>query len=457
MKFHSPRGTVLPPLFCFLLLGMGSARAQLNTVFSTVFNDILENKLTLSPGPHAHHFIPAANKANSELVPALNGLIAGDISSVPLSSTSAGVIFDFSTGQPVRVTESLGPIFAETAKPLGRGKFLVEASFTYLDLDRFRGLATNQMEFTFTHEDVTDAAGGSTPLLGWNPNESDIINLVMDLHTRVGIYALFATYGVTNKMDISIAVPFINARIFGTAHATIQSYTFAEVGQANHIFGGTPQNPILTTDEPYDRTATGIGDIAVRLKYNLLSSADFDFATLLDVRLPTGKTENFLGSGKPTYRIWTVFSSRMGEVTPHLNLGYTAKPAKYQSDAVEFRAGVDTKLSSEVTLAVDVLGQIDVNPNEAIHLFPGSTEIVDHIEVVRNTSPVVLVDSVASYRNIRLSNIPDQNNDNTYSASLGIRYAPSEAFIVFANVLIPMNTGGLRAEIAPTIGFSVTI
>jgi hypothetical protein len=444
-------------LFCLLILFSSPAFAQLNTVFSTIFTDILEQKLKLSPGLHGNHFVPVAVTANNELVPALNGLIAGDISSFPLSSTSAGVVFDFSTGQPVRVTESLGPILAETAKPLGKGKFLVEANFTYLDLARYRGLATDQMQFTFTHQDVTDPSGGTSPILGQSPNESDIIDLVMDLHTHVSIWALFATYGVTNKLDVSVAIPFINARIFGTARATIQSYTFAEAGGANHIFGGTPQNPVLVTDEPYDRSATGIGDIALRLKYNFESGGDVDFASLLDVRFPTGKKENFLGSGKPTYRLWGILSAKMGDMTPHLNFGYAAKPAKYQSDAIEFRAGLDDKLSSQFTLAVDILGQIDVNSNEAIHLFPGTREIADHIETVRDGAGTDLVPGVESIRNVKLSNIPDQNNDNAFSAAVGLRYAPSETFIIFGNVLVPMNAGGLRAAVAPTIGFSVVL
>jgi hypothetical protein len=286
--------------------------------------------------------------------------------------------------------------------------------------------------------------------LGDNPNESDLIDLVMDLHTRVSFGAVLATFGVTNDLDVSVALPIISVRMNGTATATINSFTFAR-GGAHHIFAGdTLQNPVLTTNVPYDQSATGLGDVALRVKYNISRGGAVDFATLLDVRFPTGKKENFLGSGKATYRLWGILSSRMGDMTPHLNVGYTSKPADYQSDAIEFRLGLDNKLSSKLTSAIDVLGQIDLNASEAIHLAPGSVTITDKVPPT-----AAAPQGGQSVRVVQLSNIPDRDNDNAFAVSVGFRYAPSDPLIFFANLLIPLNDGGLRAQVAPTIGVSM--
>jgi len=438
-------------VFCLWIAASLPAYGQLNTVFSDIFNEILGPRLSLSPGFHSNHFKPAAEQANAELVPALNSLITGNISSFPLSSTSAGVLFDFSSGEPVRVTESLGPILAETGKTLGKGKFLAGANFTYLNLSRLRGLSTDQMQFTFTHQLVQKDTA-----LGQNPNESDLIDVVMDLHTRVSIGAIFATIGVTNDLDLSVAIPIISVHLNGTAAATIGSYTFAEGGgTAHHFYGGDSSKPVLVTTLPYDESATGLGDVALRVKYNLARGGSVDVASLLDIRFPTGKEEDFRGSGKPTYRLWAILSSRMGDVTPHLNVGYTRKPAELQSDALEFRVGFDNKLSSKLTFALDILGQIDLNKSEAIHLAPGTATIIDKIEPGRIVAPPGVVPQ--SIRVVNLSNIPDRTNDNTYAAAIGFRYAPSDPVIVFGNILIPLNDGGLRAQIAPTIGISVSL
>ena len=428
-------------LGCWLASSL-PAYAQLNTVFSNIFTEILDVRLQRSgsPGFHGTHFLESAARANSDLVPALNSLIAGNVSSLPLSSTSAGVLFDFSTGQPVRVAESMGPIFAETAKPLGKGKILIEANFTFQDLDRFRGLQTDQMLFSFTHKDVTADA-----TLGDNPNESDVIDVGMDLHTRVTLGSLFATMGVTNDLDVSLALPVIIVRMNGTATANIRSFTFGRLGHANHFFGGDTLNPIFQTKVPYDQTGSGIGDLALRLKYSFARGGDLDFASLLDIRFPTGKKDNFLGSGKATYRLWAILSKRIGNTTPHLNIGYARKPADLQSDTFEFRGGFDTKLYSNLTFAFDVLGQVDVNANEAIHLAPGSVAITDRVT------------NGQSIRVVNLSNIPDSDNDNMYTASFGFRYAPSDPVMFLGNILLPMNSGGLRAQIASTLGVSISL
>jgi hypothetical protein len=137
-------------------------------------------------------------------------------------------------------------------------------------------------------------------------------------------------------------------------------------------------------------------------------------------------------------------------MTPHLNIGYVHKPAELQSDALEFRAGFDNKIYADLTFALDILGQIDLNSAEAIHLAPGSVTIYDQ------APPGLLFQSGPVPRVVNLSNIPDSNGDNLYSASMGFRFAPSDRVMLFGNILVPLNKAGLRAAIVPTLGGSVS-
>ncbi|HUI64492.1 MAG TPA: hypothetical protein VL126_06610 [Bacteroidota bacterium] len=424
-----------------IVLSCCPAHAQLSTVFKNVFNSFLITDLQVSPGPHAGHFIPAANQADSVLVPALNSLIYNNIASFPISSASTGILFDFASGQPVRVPTSLGPIFGETARPVGAGKLALEVSYNYLDMNRIRGIPTDQMQFTFTHAHLVP---GDT--LGSDPTESDYMTVSMDMHVHASMAAIIASYGVTKDLDIGFAIPLIQMSVSGTATAVINSYTFAHFGFAFHYFGGNAQIPQLTTTQPYSQSATGVGDIAIRGKYSFLRSSDADAAALVDVRLPTGKQEDFLGTGKTTVRVWGILSRRMGEMTPHINIGYAHKPAELESDAVEFRAGFESLLLSDLTFALDILGQIDVNSSKAIHLLPGSVLIVNR--------PIT---GSMTEQFIPLSNIPDSNGDNLYNASMGFRFAPSEKFMLFANILVPLNSAGLRTTLAPTVGLSANL
>jgi hypothetical protein len=423
-------------------MAAGEGRAQLNATFGDIFNEVLVMRLQRSgsPGQHGSHFLESAEHANAELVPALNSLIAGNIASFPLSSTSAGILFDFSSGTPVPVTESLGPIFAENAKALGQGKLLIGANYTYLDMDRFRGMPTTRMRFTFTHLDVTREG-----TLGENPNESDIMDLDMDLHVRSHIAVVFATYGLTNALDVSLALPVISTSLSGTAVATINSFTYPRLGHANHMFGSDTLNPVLTTSVPYDRQATGLGDLAVRLKYAISRGGSLDVAALLDLRIPTGKQEDYLGSGKATVQAWGILSKRFGELGTHINVGYSRRSADLQSDAILYRVGFDTKLLTSLTFALDLLGNFDLNSREAIHLAPGAATIVDRVV------------GGQSIRTVPLSNIPDADADNGIGIALGVRLAPSDNTNLLLNVLVPLNDAGLRAAVTPTVGLSVLL
>lgn len=416
--------------------------AQLSETFSKVFTDILARQLQLSgsPGEHGTHFLEAADLANSELGPALNSLIASNVSSFPLSSTSAGVTFDFSTGKPVSITESLGPIFAETAETLGKGKVNVGFNFSYLSLSKFRGLDTEEMRFTFTHQDVTNDG-----TLGESTNESDTIDLFPDINVDATILSLFATLGVTNNLDIGVAIPLINVGLSGTARAKVNSFTFAALDSANHHFGQDSFNPEFETTFGYDESGTGLGDIAIRFKYSFIRGTALDLAALLDVRIPTGAKDDFLGAGKTNVRLSGILSKKIGDFTPHLNLGYDRRAADLDSDEFEFVAGFDQKIASGLSFAFDILGELDLDDDEVIKLFPGTRQIVDQVP------------NGQSVRDVDLSNIPEKDNDNSISASFGFRYAPSKQVIFLGNILVPLNDGGLRSKVAATYGITVSL
>lgn len=455
--FHS---RILMTGILFLLCSASSLNAQLDKVFERVFDQILgENGElvrvtdTLPNGmiiDHGLHFQPAADSANNILVPALNRLIASNVSSFPLSSTSAGIRFDFSTGQPVRITESLGPIFAETGKTLGKGRVNVGVNYSYLNLARFRGVRTNDIRFTFVHQDV------GPPGLGGISTESDIMDIYLDLDINANIFAFFATVGITRNFDINVALPVLNVSLKGTAKAVVRSFTHAHNGSADHHFGVLGQEvnePDLDTEVPYgdEGSAFGIGDLAVRMKYAFLSGSAGDFAALLDARLPTGRKEDFLGTGSPNIRFSAIASKKIGDFTPHLNAGYEYRGADYDDDEFEFIAGFDQKLVRGLTLAVDVLGEIDLNTDE-------------DLTFEYNKDPIFITDQVANSdgimgtltREIDQTNIPSRIEDNVFNAAIGFRYAPVDNTILLANMLLPLNDGGLRSDIAYTVGFTIT-
>ena len=377
----------------------------------------------------------AFEQANAQLVPALESLISNEISSFPLSATSVRISYDFSSGSPVKVSSSLGPIFAETADTLGKGRMDMGFNYSYLSLDEFRGLDTEDIRFTFTHLDLTGEG-----LLGENPNESDTIDLFLDLDVNAQLFVFFATYGLTENLDVGIAVPVVRVEVSGNARAEIDSFTFPFLGKANHNFGSDPFVPELETEVPYGEDAMGIGDVALRFKFNLLRDTAVKLGFLLDVRLPTGNEDDFLGTGETNIRIAELLSKQFGDTTVHVNFGYERRPADLDSDEFEYVIGFDHKLSENLTVAVALLGSVDLNEEEAINLAPGSTRIVDR------------VGAGAVARDVDLSNVREDETDNPVRASIGLRYKPSDQWVLLANVLVPLNDDGLTSDFTPTVG-----
>ena len=440
---HWVRSIFIMSIVFATLMPAGSATAQMNTVFDEVFNGILIDQLSLSPGDHVNHYIPAAEAASANLTPALNRMIVRNISSLPLSSTIAGTVWEKApdgTPQPVRM--SWGPIYAETGATLGKGGVNVGVTYTGMKLDRLRGLNTRDIEFAFTHEDVDPDDGP----LGTLTMESDVISVVMDLNVDSDVFALTGTYGLLSNLDVGFALPIIKLSIYGDARATVGSFTHAAHGLALHYFGGDPINPVLDTTQPYSESATGIGDVALRAKYSLRNTTREQYGFLVDVRLPTGAEEDFLGSGNTNANLMGIYSRTFNKFTPHVNLAYGFRGAEAESDDVMFAVGFDQSVSSKLSFAFDVLGLVPLDANKTAQIAPGTTTIVDNPPNASGGTSTRVIDN---------SNVPEFERDSTIDASFGFRYAPFDRTLLQANILLPMNDGGLRSGTTWMVGIAV--
>src|SRR6185295_9581881 len=165
----------------------------------------------------------------------------------------------------------------------------------------------------------------------------------------------FATYGLTDRIDIGVAVPFVSTSIDGTSLGQIVPFG----PNPAHYFGGTASNPILSAVAGVKGSASGVGDLAVRAKVNLSPSGSSrtGFALLGDVRLPTGKEDDFLGSGSTSTRVLAIVSSRIGDFAPHANAGMAIRGGDDQQNALLATAGFDHLLVPWATFAFDFISE----------------------------------------------------------------------------------------------------
>jgi hypothetical protein len=184
-----------------------------------------------------------------------------------------------------------------------------------------------------------------------------------------------------------------------------------------------------------------MGDISLRAKANILSGERDDLALLFDIRLPTGDDENFLGAGTASYKAMLIASRTTDGLSPHVNFAYELKTNEIDSDEIELFAGFDQKINDHITMAVDFLGEFEVES-------PGSDLNFDQrVTISRPIAAGLYV------QNVNLSNVPQRNRDHNVNASVGFKYAPKDHAMMIGNVIVPLNDGGVRSDFITTLGF----
>jgi len=127
---------------------------------------------------HGLHFVPASAAENASVIAFITDALGASVANIPIGSTSGGETFRFEGGVPVRTSTSAGPIFAERAQTLGRGRLLAGLSRTGFRFATLRGVDMRNIGLTFTHQNVDfegcDAQfGGDCTLYGVPVLEND--------------------------------------------------------------------------------------------------------------------------------------------------------------------------------------------------------------------------------------------------------------------------------------------
>lgn len=388
---------------------------------------------------HGHHYIGATVDGTNNLIDFLSGAIAVAVSNVPISTATSGITFSFEGGAPVSTSTSAGPIFGERVQTLGRGRFLIGANVTGVEFTRVRGVPLDNVAFTFTHQNicrsdtswvqgqVCPAPFAGDTALGTPTFENDVIEVNTSINLKLQVASLFLTYGLSNRIDVGVAVPFVRADLSGGSIARVTPFSIP----TPHFFG-TSSDQLLTAAAAINGTATGIGDIAARVKVNIGGTTRGAFGLLTEARFPTGDEKQFLGSGEFALRVLGIASARYGNFSPHLNAGYLYRSGTEITDAVLTTVGFDHLLGSWATLAADVIGQWQAGTSRL--LVPKEVQF-----------------QVPFRRTVRPTNLPDRK-DNLLDGSLGFKFRTGNGLTVVTNALVPLNDGGMRGNVVWTTG-----
>jgi hypothetical protein len=361
--------------------------------------------------------IPAAFHTTSAPFAALYTPFGTELSQLPIARP-AGLVLKLENGVLTPTNESLGPVFTGRAETLGRGRIFVGGTFQYFKFNSIDGNDLGNLPIVLSFPPAS-------------PNVYTVTNNRFDIKAQQ--YTVLVAYGITNKIDISMAMPFERVAM----SVDVNGKEYAQNSSAVQPF-----------DEYVPGSSSGISDVTFGLKANFIDTEKINFAGGLDVRLPSGDEMNFLGAGTWGIRPYAALS-RHGRFSPHLNVGVqrngesilnpTSDGRKQQLPTdFSYAIGADGAVTRRITVVGDLLGHYYFNAPRLTYPIPFTG--------INNSSLTTTPLSVQ----------PVTSGYVTNDLSLGAKGVLHSHLVITGNLLIKLNNGGLRSTVAPLVGLSYT-
>jgi len=513
-------------IFCYLLTGTSTPAQTVSTDICPSNNKLIctlpeaygPKGLQQKIGPLAAVDAHQGGHFEGSFISSLGGLNAAvgtELTLLPLGSPGSGLVYvyDPTLKTFTASTEDLGPILTERANTTGRHKFRVGVTYQRFGFNSLDGASLHSLPASFSHIDdmgnmgVPDSTGGVQLPPGTDcqtnnevtsSNNSGLCGFVRDrIRTITNINLTLnqitpsVTFGLTNRIDLSLAIPIANVGMDVTSDATIIDNSHS----GNHQFKATgcplPPGSAVPATSPCghkvfanSNSATGIGDVVLRVKGVVWSGERAAVALGADVRFPTGDELNFLGSGTYGFTPFAVFSYS-ARVSPHVNVGFeengnstlagdivppepVGPPADITTPSIFtkghlpnqflYSGGIDVVVvRRRLAGTLDLIGQRVFNSRRAT---------VTNQTFLGPCTPAGLapMDTANSngYCNSPAANVtdatltPTKSSFNIENAAVGAKLRVTDKFVIFGNALIKLNEGGLRANVVPLVGASLS-
>jgi hypothetical protein len=365
----------------------------------------------------------------------LDAAIASQAGLFPLASPASGIIYTTDPSLQITApsgTDSFGPVMFERGETLHRGKMFLGFTYQNFQFGNMDGVSLKEIPAYFP----------ATITVSGVPN-AGFVETSTRVDLKINQFAVYATYGLTDRIDVSVAVPFLNVNLganstCGDAYSPASGLITGNLACFERSNGSNISNVHYVAQS---QSATGIGDIVLRGKAGLWQGEHLRVAAAVDVRIPTGNELNFLGTGAVGVRPFVALSWR-GRVAPHVDLGYQwnghSDIASIDGPGISgklpnnlfYVLGADARVVKRLTVSADYLGQRVFNAiGEGIQTEPSS-----------------------GFSGIYSA------TDSFYSnyLTVGGKVNPVGNLLLTANVFFKLDNNGLHNKPAPMVGISYT-
>jgi len=430
------------------------------------------------------------------LTSTLNASVATALSVIPVASPASGVILktDSATGLQLPASGTLGPIFTERGETIGKHHFYIGVSNQDFHFKSYNGRSTDSLQ-------LMDIGTNSSTVTAGGAVKSFPVTYNINMDVRLSQDVAFLTYGVTDRLDVSVGLPIVHAAVSSN---TYNGQIFVGNGLANVSSGinpaygngqgsgncwcvdtFTPGEPPSPTDghgltlaniNSSGRAKTGFGDMIVRAKGSVIERKSLVVALGVDLRLPTGDEQNFLGTGTTSVKPFAAVSLYTKPLTdwlvlsPHVNVGWQISgkstlgglflpsevatsptafgqpltPQKdYLPDVFSWAVGTEVGIGRRNTVVLDFLG----NQIGWINGIPNMTmENIANVPAPNTATNVTASGFVGAGR----------TSFGQYSGAFGYKARLVGNLVGTFNMLVRFDNNGLTARATPLFGLSYT-
>lgn len=373
-----------------LIAALGTAEARAQETISDLVAFLMTNQAV--PTADFERDREAAEIARDTIARAL--LV--NLTSVPIATSSSGFLYRLNPelGTVQRASESFGAFFTERALTPGAGRASLGVTATTSDFTRLNGQSLGDGSLLTIANTFRD-----------EPAPFDTESLTLNLRTST--LTFLASVGVTDRLEIGGAVPFVRLTLDG---------------ERLNVYRGTPLIQASASG-----TASGIADVALRAKYTLVSGYGGGVAAAAELRLPTGDEANLLGAGTASWRVMGVGSIDQGRVGLHGNAGLVCGGV---SDEYTFAGALSMAVQPRVTLSAEFFGRY----------------VSELRDIVLTAEPHPTISGVDT---LRLS--AGQSGTTLLTALAGFKWNVSGTVVLGGHLAWPMAERGLTSSITPTV------
>jgi hypothetical protein len=348
-----------------------------------------------------HQDVPTADFAKDQQAAAATSdtvarALLIDLSTLPATTSAGGFSYRLNPllGTVERITQSFGPFFVDRASTAGRSEASVSVTYQYANFVKLDGRNLADGTLQTTANKFRDEPA---------PFDVDALSLKL----RTSTVTIFGNYGVTDQLDVGVAVPVVYLSMSGER---VNTYRGTSVVQARG-----------------SATSFGLADLAIRSKLQLFRAGTRAVAADVEVGLPTGRPEDLRGAGKASLKTSVIGSITAGNFEAHVN-------GSAMVGGVSREATIAAAFVAAATPRVTLAGEAIVRRIGELH----------SIEAVTQPHP-----SIVGVDTIRL--LPGNGGSTTIAVVGGLRWNLTSTLLMNTHVVFPLTERGLTTRPTPAL------